>query len=147
MRLSGPTVEHAWQAMAMNTEPTASRSNGAATILLAEDHLDSREALCALLEAFGFIVVPAHNGAEAVALARKDPPDLVLMDIMMPEVDGFEATRQLRDFPETRDIPIITLTAMEGARSRALEAGADDFLAKPINSGQLLEKVRDWLNH
>ena len=120
--------------------------NHAATILLVEDHLDSREALCALLEAFGFDVVPAHNGAEAIDLARRNPPDLVLMDIMMPEVDGFEATRRLRDFPETRDIPIITLTAMEGARSRALEAGADDFLAKPINSGQLLEKVRDWLN-
>ena len=98
------------------------------------------------LEAFGFDVVPANNGAEAIDLARRNPPDLVLMDIMMPEVDGFEATRRLRGFPETRDIPIITLTAMEGARSRALEAGADDFLAKPINSGQLLEKVRDWLN-
>jgi CheY-like chemotaxis protein len=134
--------------MTSNDGSTVSRDgNGATTILLAEDHLDSREALCALLEAFGFIVVPARNGAEAVALAREDPPDLVLMDIMMPEVDGFEATRQLRDFPETRDIPIITLTAMEGARSRALEAGADDFLAKPINSGQLLEKVRDWLTH
>jgi CheY-like chemotaxis protein len=117
-----------------------------AKILLAEDHLDSREALCDLLEAFGFTVIPACNGAEAVKFARQDLPDLVLMDIMMPEVDGFEATRQLRDFPETRHIPIITLTAMEGARSRALEAGADDFLAKPINSGQLLEKVRDWLN-
>ncbi|MFO7894604.1 MAG: response regulator [Longimicrobiales bacterium] len=126
--------------------PTAPHDgNHAATILLAEDHLDSREALCALLEAFGFHVVPAINGAEAVSLARQNPPDLVLMDIMMPEVDGFEATRQLRDFPETRHIPIITLTAMEGARYQALEAGADDFLAKPINSGQLLDKVRDWL--
>jgi len=65
---------------------------------------------------------------------------------MMPELDGFEATRRLRGFPETRQIPIITLTAMEGARAKALEAGADDFLAKPINSGQLLEKVKDWLN-
>lgn len=108
--------------------------------------MDSREALSALLEAFGFRVVPAVNGAEAVALARDDPPDLILMDIMMPEVDGFEATRRLRDFPETCDIPIITLTAMEGARGRAMEAGADDFLAKPINSGQLLDKVRHWLN-
>lgn len=119
--------------------------NHGTTILLAEDHLDSREALCALLEAFGFQVVAAVNGEEAIELARRNPPDLVLMDIMMPEVDGFEATRQLRDFPETRHIPIITLTAMDGARSRAMEAGADDFLAKPINSGQLLDKVRDWL--
>ncbi|MGK7312435.1 MAG: response regulator [Candidatus Longimicrobiales bacterium M2_2A_002] len=130
-----------------DTERTGpSHGNHAARILLAEDHLDSREALCALLEAFGFHVIPAVNGAEAVELARQDPPDLVLMDIMMPEVDGFEATRRLRDFPETRDVPIITLTAMEGAQAEALEAGADDFLAKPINSGQLLDKVRDWLN-
>lgn len=130
-----------------DTDPTGQNHDGrAARILLAEDHLDSREALCALLEAFGFHVTAAVNGAEAVELARQDPPDLVLMDIMMPEVDGFEATRRLRDFPETRDVPIITLTAMEGAQAEALEAGADDFLAKPINSGQLLDKVRDWLN-
>ena len=132
-------------------QPNDARSDGpngarAVTILLAEDHLDSREALSALLEAFGFSVVPAVNGAEAVQLARQNPPDLILMDIMMPEVDGFEATRRLRGFPETREVPIITLTAMEGARDKALEAGADDFLAKPINSGQLLDKVRDWLN-
>ena len=116
------------------------------TILIAEDHMDSREALSALLEAFGFNVVPAINGREAVDLAREAPPDLILMDIMMPELDGFEATRLLRDFPDTRDIPIITLTAMDGARSLALDAGANDFLAKPINSRVLLEKVRDWLD-
>lgn len=115
-------------------------------ILIAEDHVDSREALSALLEAFGFQVVPAVNGREAVSLAREAAPDLILMDIMMPELDGFEATRQIRGFPETRDIPIITLTAMDGARSLALDAGADDFLPKPINSGSLLEKLRSWLN-
>lgn len=116
------------------------------TVLIAEDHLDSREALSALLEAFGFRVVPAVNGAQAVDLARQRRPDLILMDIMMPELDGFEATRQLRGFPETRDIPIITLTAMDGARTLALDAGANDFLPKPINSGVLLKKVRSWLS-
>jgi CheY-like chemotaxis protein len=132
-----------------SNQPTSAVPQGgtnAATILLAEDHLDSREALRALLEAFGFLVIPAVNGAEAVRLAREKCPDLILMDIMMPEVDGFEATRRLRGFPETRHVPIITLTAMDGARDRAIEAGADDFLAKPINSGQLLDKVRDWLS-
>jgi CheY-like chemotaxis protein len=120
---------------------TASRP----TILIAEDHVDSREALGALLEAFGFRVVPAVNGLEAVELARRDGPDLILMDIMMPELDGFEATRRIRGFPETRHIPIITLTAMDGARSLAMDAGADDFLPKPVNSGALLKKVRNWL--
>ncbi|MBW3552593.1 MAG: response regulator [Gemmatimonadetes bacterium] len=115
-------------------------------ILIAEDHLDSREALGALLEAFGFRVIAAVNGAQAVDLARERRPDLILMDIMMPELDGFEATRRLRGFPETCEIPIITLTAMDGARSLALDAGANDFLPKPINSGVLLKKVRSWLS-
>ena len=117
-----------------------------ATILLAEDHGDSREALSALLEAFGYEVVPAVNGREAVDLARASDPDLILMDIMMPELDGFEATRRIRDFPETSHIPIITLTAMDGARSLALDAGADDFLPKPVDSGSLLQKVRTYLS-
>lgn len=126
---------------------TPSPTNGEqATILLAEDHLDSREALGALLEAFGFAVVPAVNGREAVELARQAGPDLILMDIMMPELDGFEATRRIRGFPETRDIPIITLTAMDGARKLALDAGANDFLPKPVNSGALLKMVQNWLN-
>lgn len=124
--------------------PGDGRVDGA-TILIAEDHLDSREALEALLEAFGFRVVPAVNGAEAVDFARSRRPDLILMDIMMPELDGLEATRRIRHFPETRHIPIITLTAMEGAQELALSAGANDFLAKPINSGALLKKVRTWL--
>ena len=129
-------------------ERTLTSGNGrpdAATILIAEDHLDSREALGALLEAFGYSVVPAVNGLEAITFARERRPDLILMDIMMPEVDGLEATRRLRAFPETRDIPIITLTAMDGARPLALDAGANDFLAKPINSGALLKKLKNWL--
>jgi CheY-like chemotaxis protein len=115
------------------------------TILLAEDHPDSREALGALLEAFGFRVLLAEDGAEAIELARRARPDLILMDVMMPAVDGLEATRRLRDFPETRHIPIITLTALDQARDLALEAGANDFLAKPINSGVLFNKVATWL--
>ena len=115
-------------------------------VLIAEDHLDSREALGALLEAFGFRVITAVNGAQAVDLAMEHRPDLILMDIMMPELDGFEATRRLRGFPETSEIPIITLTAMDGARALALDAGANDFLPKPINSGVLLKKVRSWLS-
>ncbi len=118
----------------------------APTILVVEDHLDSREALSALLEAFGYQVHTACNGLEGIERARANPPDLILMDIMMPELDGFEATRRIRGFPGTRHIPIITLTAMDGARSLALDAGANDFLPKTINSGALLEKVRGWID-
>lgn len=131
--------------MVRNRPDSKTGDTPTATILIAEDHMDSREALGALLEAFGFRVVPAVNGREAVDLAREAVPDLILMDIMMPELDGFEATRQIRGFPGTCNIPIITLTAMDGARSLALEAGANDFLPKPINSGALLKKVRAWI--
>ncbi|HWV58546.1 MAG TPA: response regulator [Longimicrobiales bacterium] len=112
------------------------------TILIAEDHFDSREALSTLLEAFGYDVVTAVNGREAVQLAREAPPDLILMDIMMPEMDGFEATRRVRESEATREIPIIVVTAMEGARNLALQAGATDFLRKPIDSRTLLDRIR-----
>lgn len=117
-------------------------------ILIAEDHLDSREALSALLEAFGYQVIKAVDGREAVDLARRAKPDLILMDLMMPELDGFEATRRIRAARETRQTPIITLTALSGARQLALDAGADDFIPKPIDSGRLVEKLRTLLgNH
>ncbi|MEJ2185935.1 MAG: response regulator [Gemmatimonadota bacterium] len=113
-------------------------------ILVAEDHLDSREALSALLEAFGYTVI---DGREAVDLARRVQPDLILMDLMMPELDGFEATRRIRAARETRQTPIITVTALSGARQLALDAGADDFIPKPIDSGRLVEKLRTLLGH
>src|SRR5687767_15978909 len=96
--------------------PLPSRS----TILVAEDHLDSREALRELLEAFGFDVIEAINGRQAVTAAMTYMPNLILMDIMMPEMDGFAAIRALREAPETRGIPIIALTAMDGAREPAM---------------------------
>jgi len=127
------------------TSKANGRSANGATILIAEDHPDSREALGALLEAFGFEVLLAVNGLEAVDIARRDHPDLILMDVMMPALDGLEATRQIRASPETRDIPIITLTALDQAREKALDAGANDFLAKPINSRVLFSKLKSWL--
>lgn len=116
-----------------------------ASVLIAEDHEDSRDALGTLLDAFGFRVLVATNGREAVETALAEQPDLVLMDMMMPEVDGFEATRTLRAAPEFRQVPIIALTAMEGARERVMEAGCDDFVSKPIDVRSFLEKVRGWL--
>lgn len=120
-------------------------SHETATILVAEDHLDSLEAIRTLLEAFGYRVLTAVNGRQAVDVARARRPDLILMDIMMPELDGFEATRELRRSDGTRRIPIIAVTAMEGAHRLSLQAGADDFVPKPINIRSLLAKVREWL--
>lgn len=117
----------------------------APTVLVAEDHLDSRDAMRALLEAFGYRVIVATNGREAVELATAHQPDLVLMDIMMPELDGFEATRQLRERPELAGMPIIAVTAMEGAQQLAIQAGANDFVRKPIDIRGLIAKVNNWI--
>lgn len=115
------------------------------TILIAEDHLDSRDAMRALLEAFGFQVLVAVDGRQAVEVALAQHPDLILMDIMMPELDGFEATRQLRQHHATAGTPIIAVTAMEGAHRLALQAGANDYVRKPIDIRGLIAKVHDWL--
>jgi two-component system, cell cycle response regulator DivK len=117
-----------------------------ATILVAEDHLDSRDALRALLEAFGYRVLEAVNGRQAIDIALECSPDLILMDIMMPELDGFEATRELRRHERTSDTPIIAVTAMEGAQQLAMQAGANDFVRKPVDIRGLVAKVHDWLD-
>jgi CheY-like chemotaxis protein len=132
----------------VNKRPAGEAAPAAATatILVAEDHLDSRDAMRALLEAFGYEVEVAANGREAVEFARAVRPDLILMDMMMPELDGFEATRILRQDSVTDNIPIIAVTAMEGARQLALQAGANDFVRKPIDTRALLSKIKNWLN-
>jgi CheY-like chemotaxis protein len=132
----------------MMSSSTAAASDGgfqAATILVAEDHLDSRDALRALLEAVGYRVIEAVNGRQAVDVALACGPDLILMDIMMPELDGFEATRELRRHDRMSATPIIAVTAMEGAQHLAIQAGANDFVRKPVDIRGLVAKVHDWL--
>jgi CheY-like chemotaxis protein len=114
-------------------------------ILVAEDHLDSREALKELLEAFGFDVIEAVNGRQAVDAALSQSPSLILMDVMMPEMDGVEAIRLLRDTPQTHEIPIIALTAMDGGRELALHAGANDYVGKPVDIRRLIGLVNGWV--
>jgi DNA-binding response OmpR family regulator len=135
---------------AVRREPEMLREpNGRGTepgrILIAEDHLDSRDALQTLLEAFGYEVLVAANGREAVHVALTERPDLILMDIMMPELDGFQAIRMIREEAGTR-MPIIAVTAMDGARDLSIRAGADDFISKPVDTRALLAKVRECLN-
>ncbi len=129
--------------MQFTAEPTVSRRR--VRILVVEDHLDSREALRALLEAFGYTVLVAANGREAVEAAQLARPDVILMDMMMPVMDGFEAIRELRRRTPTACTPIIALTAMEGAQELALHAGADEFLRKPVDIRALLAKVSGLL--
>ena len=126
-----------------------SRQIGAAikpTILIAEDHVDSREAMRELLEAFGFEVIEAGNGRQAVSVALEQGPRLILMDVMMPEMDGFQAIKELRKQPATRTTPIIALTAMDGARELALHAGANDFVRKPVDIRRLIGLVNGWIS-
>lgn len=112
-----------------------------AKILIAEDHLDSQDALRILLEAARYEVLVASDGLSAMTTAMQEVPDLILMDIMMPEIDGLEVTRRLREHQATMQIPIIAVTAMEGGQRLALEAGADDYMPKPINTRTLLDKI------
>ncbi|MGH7463045.1 MAG: response regulator [Longimicrobiales bacterium] len=113
-------------------------------ILLAEDHSDSRDALRALLEAFGFEVLEAINGRQAVDVALAERPGLILMDVMMPEMDGFEAIGKLRQSARTRATPIIVVTATD-KEEEALAAGANAFLRKPVDIRKLIGLVNSCL--
>jgi two-component system cell cycle response regulator DivK len=114
-----------------------------AKILLVEDSEMSRDMLARRLVRRGYEVVIAVDGGQGVTLAQSEAPDLILMDMNLPVLDGSEATRQLRAAPATRSIPIIALTAhaMSGDRENALEAGCDDYDTKPIELERLLGKI------
>lgn len=116
-------------------------------ILLVEDNEMNRDMLSRRLLKQGFEMVIAVDGEQAVALARSEAPDLILMDISLPGLDGWEATRLLKAMPETRSIPIIALTAhaMAGDREKSLAAGCNDYDTKPIDFRRLLEKIQGFL--
>jgi CheY-like chemotaxis protein len=125
--------------------PEGPQEDRAPVILIAEDHEDSRDALRTLLDAFGFRVVEAGNGREAVERALAERPDVILMDMMMPYVDGFQATREIRAAEGMNRVPILAITAMEGARQRVLDAGCDDLVPKPLDVRAFLEQIRVWV--
>jgi two-component system, cell cycle response regulator DivK len=119
----------------------------ATTILVVEDNEPSRDALSRRLARRGYQVVLAVDGHEAVSIGRSARPDLILMDLGLPGIDGWEATRQLKSDPATAQIPIIVLSAhaMTNDRDMALAAGGDDFDTKPVRFQQLLEKIEALL--
>jgi len=119
----------------------------AAKILLVEDNEMNRDMLSRRLQRRGYEVVTAVDGEAGLAMTRSEAPALVLMDMSLPGVDGWEATRQLKADPATRGIPIIALTAhaMAGDREKALAAGCDDFDTKPIELDRLLGKIQALL--
>ena len=117
------------------------------TILIAEDSFDQRSLYAAILRAAGYQILEARDGDEAVAIARRERPGLVLMDVTMPGTSGWNAVRTLKEDPDTIGVPIIVVTGLAGSwdRDASLAAGADEYLAKPVAPRRLLEEVRKFL--
>ncbi len=117
-------------------------------ILLVEDEALNIKLVRDVLQVFGYITLEATDGKQAVEVARETKPDLILMDIQMPIMDGLEATRILKADAGTRDIPIVAITshAMKGDKENIIQAGCDGYLSKPINIKKLKETVAEYLS-
>ena len=115
-------------------------------ILLVEDQEDNRQILRDLLAAAGYDMIEAEDGMQAVAAASEHRPDLILMDIQLPELDGYEATRRIKANPALSAIPIIVVTsyALSGDEDKAREAGCNAYVAKPYSPRALLAKIREY---
>jgi two-component system, cell cycle response regulator DivK len=116
-------------------------------ILIVEDHEDNRRMLRDLLTSAGYELVEAVTGTEGVAMAKTHSPNLILMDIQLPELDGYEVTRRIKADPALQQIPIIAVTsyALSGDNMRAYEAGCADYVTKPFSPRMLLAKIREYL--
>lgn len=115
---------------------------------MVEDNEDNRIIYGTMLRAYGFVVKEASGGESALASARSEPPDLVLMDIGLPTMDGVEATRHLKSDPKTSKIPVLALTAhaLMAERQRAMQAGVDGYLVKPIGVVALIREIERALS-
>jgi two-component system, cell cycle response regulator DivK len=116
-------------------------------ILVVEDQEDNRRIVRDLLTSIGYELIEAHDGEAGVRLAKEHRPDLILMDIQLPRLDGYEATRQIKSDPALRHIPVVVVTsyALSGDDKKAAAAGADAYVAKPFSPRQLLAKIQQFL--
>jgi CheY-like chemotaxis protein len=116
-------------------------------ILLAEDDPTNQYVFRAILSAAGYEVEMVENGLQALERVRANPPSIVLLDMMMPVMDGYEAAGRIASDPELDDVPVIALTAraMKGDLEKTIEAGCDDYIAKPVSRKVLLGKVEEWI--
>ena len=121
---------------------------GQKVILSAEDNAANRRIIRDLFEKKGYRVIEAVNGEEVVAMAGREKPDLILMDIQLPKISGYDAARAIKSDPELKHIPIIAVTsyALSGDDQKAYEAGCDDYITKPFRPSVLLEKAEKYLN-
>jgi two-component system cell cycle response regulator DivK len=116
-------------------------------ILVVEDTEDNRQIIRDLMTSAGYELIEAVDGIEGVATAERENPDLILMDIQLPGIDGYEATRRIRTIPTLAKVPIIAVTsyALSGDEAKTRAAGCDGYVAKPFSPRQLLAKVREFL--
>ena len=123
------------------------RQTGPSKVLIVDDNAQNLELLQAYLEELNCETVAACDGPEALDIVAKSPPDLILLDIMMPRMSGFEVCRRLKDDPKTSAIPIIMVTALNefGDIERGVESGTDDFVSKPVNKLELVVRVKTML--
>lgn len=119
-----------------------------ARILVVEDNPMNMKVVLMTLKRQGYTLLEAVDGEEALEVATREKPDLILMDIQLPKMDGLEVTRRLRQMPEFEQTPIIALSAyaMKGDRERGMEAGFDDYLSKPVNTRELPKVIEDMLS-
>jgi two-component system, cell cycle response regulator DivK len=117
-------------------------------ILVVEDQPDNRQIIRDMLADTGYEIAEAENGEEALAAIAKQRPDLILMDIQLPVMDGYAATRRIKTDPALKSIPVIAVTsyALSGEEKKAREAGCDDYVPKPYSPRQLLAKIRQYLS-
>jgi len=131
----------------MNRTKTEKAQDKTPTVLVVDDNQQNLELLQAYLEDVDCQAVPARDGLEALEIIAKEPPDLILLDVMMPKMSGFEVCKRIKNDPKTSDIPVIMVTALNefGDIERAIDSGTDDFLSKPVNKLELLTRIKTML--
>jgi len=127
--------------------PSSGRAGPPASILVVDDELDNRELLGLILEHEGYLVLTAASAHEALSVLERHSPDLILLDIMMPDVDGYQLAAKIKGNPATHDIPIAMISGLDDRNSRMLaqRAGADAFFTKPMGRAEICERVKKLL--
>jgi len=131
----------------MKPKEAEKEQNKTPVVLVVDDNQQNLELLQAYLEDMDCETVPAHDGPEALEIISNSAPDLVLLDVMMPRMSGFEVCRRIKNDPKTADIPVIMVTALNefGDIERGIDSGTDDFLSKPVNKLELITRVKTML--
>jgi two-component system alkaline phosphatase synthesis response regulator PhoP len=131
----------------MNPVKSEKEQEKTPVVLVVDDNQQNLELLQAYLEDMDCETVPAHDGPEALEIIGDNPPDLILLDVMMPKMSGFEVCKRIKNDPKTSDIPVIMVTALNefGDIERGIDSGTDDFLSKPVNKLELITRVKVML--